>query len=165
MLGSVVVVVPLLGWSWPSLLPIAVAAAAGFGYKRLSGMDEKAWLRGRLTKHLEQLRRVSIPLDEVIADVVGEEVGRDERLVFERDELRLIFRRDPRGKFFVDVLGPRSASALLLRREAEAFANSLVKEFVYNRVMREMEARGINVVKETVEAESGDIVLEARRWH
>jgi hypothetical protein len=30
--------------------------------------------------------------------------------------------------------------------------------------VREMEARGLNVVNENVEAESGDIVLELRKW-
>jgi len=105
-----------------------------------------------------------VPIDELIADVVGDELGRDERLIFEKDDFRLIFRRDTRGKFFVDVLGPKTTSASRLRSEAMAFASELAQEFVYNRVVREMEARGLNVVTEKVEEESGDIVLELRKW-
>ena len=94
-------ITPMLGWTWPSLLPIAVAVAAGYGYKKLTDTGENAWLRGRLTTEMENLRRVSVPIDEIVSDVVGEEVGRDQRLIFEKDDYRLIFRRDMRGKFFV----------------------------------------------------------------
>ena len=157
-------ITPLLGWTWPSLLPIAIAAAAGYGYSKLTGMDEKAWLRGRLSREMENLKRVSLPIDELVADVVGEEVGRDQRLVFKKDDYRLIFRRDPEGRFFVDALGPRGVPSRTLREEALAFARDLVQQFVYNRVVREMEARGIHVLQETAEKETGDIVLEVRRW-
>lgn len=162
--GYIFVISPLMGWSWPALVPLAMAAAAGLGYKQLTRTDEKGWLRGKLTREMENLRIVSVPVDELLEDVVGEEIGRDERLIFERDDYRLIFRRDPRGKFFVDVLGPKVVSARELREEALAFARELVQEFVYNRVMREMENRGINITEETVDTETGDIILDARRW-
>jgi hypothetical protein len=158
------IVVPTLGWTWPSLLPLAIAAAAGYGYKKLTDTDQSAWLRGRLTTEMENRRRVSVPIDELVGDVIGEEVGRDERLLFERDDYRLIFRRDPRGKFFVDVLGPKTAAARDMREEAMAFARDLTQEFVYNRLVQEMETRGLNIVKEHVENESGDIVLDIRKW-
>ncbi|HNY28408.1 MAG TPA: hypothetical protein PLA90_03365 [Candidatus Sumerlaeota bacterium] len=158
------VISPLIGWTWPSLVPIALAVASGIGYKKLTDPSQNGWLRGELTEKLEQLRLVSVPIDELIADVVGDELGRDERLIFEKDDFRLIFRRDTRGKFFVDVLGPKTTSASRLRSEAMAFASELAQEFVYNRVVREMEARGLNVVTEKVEEESGDIVLELRKW-
>ena len=158
------ILTPILGWSWPALLPVAVASAAALGYKRLTGTDEKAWLRGALTRKMEALQIVSVPVDEVLADVVGEEVGRDDRLVFEKDDFRLVFRRDARGKFFVDTLGPRGARPSALRREALEFARTLTREFVYNRVLREMEARGIHLVEEHEDAETGDIILEMRHF-
>ncbi|HUT23188.1 MAG TPA: hypothetical protein VM492_02470 [Sumerlaeia bacterium] len=158
------IIVPTLGWTWPSLVPIAIAVASGYGYKKLTDTGQNAWLRGRLTREMEALRRVSVPLDEIVADLVGEEVGRDDLLIFERDEIRLIFRRDARGKLFVEVLGPRQTSAAYLAEEAEEFARELVQEFVYSRVVHEMEARGINVVQERTEEETGDILLEVRRW-
>ncbi len=158
------VVVPTLGWSWPTLLPYAVAVAAGYGYQKLTRQDDKGWMRGRLTKELENLRIVSVPIDDLVADVVGEEVGRDERLVFEKEDFRLVFRRDARGKFFVDALGPRTTVRNLLRKEAMNFAQALTQEFVFNRLVTEMEARGLNIIQENVDEETGEIVLEARRW-
>jgi hypothetical protein len=163
-LGVIYVITPLMGWTWPSLIPIALTAAATYGYKKLTDINEDAWLRGRVTREMEALRRVTVPVDELVADLVGEEVGRDDRLIFGREDIRLIFRRDPRGKFFVDVLGPREQPAALLRREAMQFARELVQEFAYNRLVREMEARGLNIVEESVDAETGDIVLTGRKW-
>lgn len=158
-------ITPVLGWAWPSLVPLAVTVAAGYGYKRLTDTGEKGWMKGKLTREIENLKLVSVPLDDLIADVVGEEVGRDERLIFEREDSRLIFRRDTRGKFFVDALGPKSKMSKVLRQEALAFARDLAQEFVYNRVQQELAARGLNTVAEEVEQDSGDIVLEVRRWH
>lgn len=157
------VITPLLGWAWPSLAPLVVAVASGYGYKKLTDPTDKGWLRGKLTAELENLRRVSLPIDEVMREAVGDEVGRDERLVFEKDDYRLIFRRDIRGKFFVEVLGPVHVPANVLRKEALDFARELVQQFVYNRVVREMENRGLTVVDETVE-ESGDIEIQTRRY-
>lgn len=158
------VITPLIGWSLPALTPLILAAGAAYGYKRLTGRGENDWLMGRLTREMETMRKVSLPLDEVVTDVVGEEVGRDERLVFEKDALRLIFRRNARGKFFVDVLGPRNRTERSLQKEARQFADELVRQFVYSRVVTEMEERGLNVVAEQVEEESGDIILDLRRW-
>ncbi|NQU43340.1 hypothetical protein HQ520_08640 [bacterium] len=162
-LGAIFVISPILGWSWPALLPLMLAVASGYGYKRLTTTDESGWLQGRLTAQLENLRRVSVPVNETVEDAVADEIGRDERLVFERGETRLVFRKDERGKFFIDILGPKELSALELRREAEQIVGELVQQFVYNRVARDLEERGLNIVEERVEEETGDIVIETRR--
>lgn len=157
-------ITPMLGWTWPALLPLVIAVAAGKGYEKLTGAGEDAWLRGRLTRELESLRKVSVPVDELLKDLIGEEIGRDEQLVFTKDDVRLIFRRDAHGQFFVDVLGPRERSLVSLRQEGRDFAAALVQQFSYNRVMKEMENRGIQLVQEEVDAQSGDITLEVRRY-
>ena len=108
------------------------------------------------------MRKVSVPVDELVEGLIGEEIGRDERLVFQNDNTRLIFRRDAEGKFFVDILGPKERTARELRNEALAFVSDLVQQFSYNRVLKEMESRGIQLVQENVDAESGDIILEVK---
>ncbi len=64
---SLFIITPTLGWTWPSLVPIAIAVASGYGYKKLTDTDQSAWLRGRLTTEMENLRRVSVPIDELVA--------------------------------------------------------------------------------------------------
>ncbi len=47
------VISPLLGWTWPSLVPVALAVASAIGYKKLTDTGQNAWLRGELTAQLE----------------------------------------------------------------------------------------------------------------
>lgn len=155
-------ITPMLGVSWPSLFPLIIAAAAGYGYKQLTD-PEKGWLRGKLTREMEQLRRIQIPVEAIVEEAVGEVVNRDERLVFEKDDYRLIFKRDAKNRFAVEVLGPRDTPAAVLEREARAFVEELTQQFVYHRLTVEMEARGLNVVQEEIDAE-GDIVLDLKRY-
>ncbi|HBF33311.1 TPA: hypothetical protein DDW35_01980 [Candidatus Sumerlaeota bacterium] len=157
-------ITPLMGWTWPSLLPLVLAVAAGKGYQKLTSTGDDAWLKGRITREIESMRKVSVPVDELVEGLIGEEVGRDERLIFEKDDTRLIFRRDTAGKFFVDILGPKERSARALRDEALAFVGDLVQQFSYNRVLKEMDSRGIQLVQENVDTESGDIILEVKRY-
>lgn len=75
----------------------------------------------------------------------------------------LVFRKDARGKFFVEVLGPRKATAYNLKIRAEEFARELVKKFAYHRLAEQLARTGAVVVSEEV-AESGRITLTARKW-
>jgi hypothetical protein len=155
------VITPMIGWTWPAVWPIATAVAAGMGYKRFS--DSKGALRGRTTRKLEQLRREVVPLDGVLADVIGEELGNEERIQFQRDELILVFRKDARGKFFVEVAGPADKAALDLKLRAEAFAVEMVKKFAYHKLAEQLVRTGAVVYEERIE-ENGRITLRARKW-
>jgi hypothetical protein len=52
-LAMIFVISPLLGWTWPSLVPVALAVASAIGYKKLTDTGQNAWLRGELTAQLE----------------------------------------------------------------------------------------------------------------
>jgi hypothetical protein len=157
-----IVLLPTLGWVWPALAPLVGSVAAALGYREFA--DPKGILRGRTTRLLERMRLERVALDEVLANVIAEELGNEERLIFERDEMILVFRKDARGKFFVDVLGPREKSALDLKIRAEEFAAELIKKFAYNRLASQLTRTGAVIVSEEV-AESGRITLTARRWN
>lgn len=155
------VILPMIGWAWPALLPIAGAVAGALGYKVLT--DPKGPLRGAVTRQLETMRRETVALDQVLADVIAEEIGTEERLMFQRDDFILVFRKDARGKFFVEVSGPAEKTALDLKTRAEEFARELVRKFAYNRLAQQLQRAGATVVQEDV-AEDGRITLQARRW-
>lgn len=72
-LAPLFIITPTLGWTWPSLLPIALAIAATHGFKKLTSSDENSWMRGRLTREMEKFRRVSVPVDDLV-ERVGESV-------------------------------------------------------------------------------------------
>ena len=157
-----IVILPMLGWAWPALLPIIGATASALGYKTFS--DPKGILRGRLTRRMEKMRREKVALDSVLADVIAEELGNEERLMFERDEFILVFRKDARGKFFVEVSAPSDRTALDLKIRAEEFARELVKKFAYHKIAEQLTRAGANVYEEDVQP-NGRITLRARKWN
>lgn len=144
---------------WPALL----SAAGALGYKHFTSTADDAPLRGKLTEQLSHQKIVKLSLDQVVKDLVSEEVGREEVLRFVKDEITVIFKRDIRGKFTIEVMGPDRLTKLDLERLGNEFAATLVQQFAYNRMAAEMERRGANVVSEEVN-EQGDIVLKLRRW-
>lgn len=156
------VILPTIGWAWPALLPIAGATAAALGYRTLS-RPTKGVARSQLTRQLENMRREVVALDSVLAEVIAEELGNEERLNFERDDLILVFRKDAGGKFFVEVNGPANRPALDLKIRAEEFARELVKKFAYHKLAEQLTRAGATIVEEEVE-ENGRITLRARRW-
>jgi hypothetical protein len=162
-LGTIFVVTPTVGWALPMLWPLVISAAAAMGYKLYTSTADDAPLRGQLNKEMNSLRIVSLPLESVVKDMIADEVGREQVLRFSKDEIVLIFKRDVRGKFLVEVMGPTHMTALQLRAHAMEFAGIIVQQFAYNKMAAEMERRGANVVGEEVN-ENGDIVLKLRKW-
>lgn len=154
---------PILGWSWPALTPILVATAGALGYGLITTQKAGKRVLDRLSKRLANLRMVEISLEEHLRDVVCEELGHEEALYFEKDDLILVFGHDSRGRFFVRVAGPKEKPAIELRHEGDEFARKLIQQFAYNRIMAELDRRGVVVVEENVDNE-GNIHLRTRRW-
>ena len=148
----------------PLLWPLLLSTADALGYRLYTSQADDAPLRGKLTREINKLRVVKLSFDQMLqTEVVAEEVGRDQVLRFVRDDIVLLFVRDTRGKFTIEVMGPDSSTKRELEHAGTEFAMTLVQQFAYNRMAREMELRGANVVDEEVN-ENGDIVLKLRRW-
>lgn len=156
-----IVVIPAIGWAWPALAPLVGAAAAALGYKTFS--DPKGIFRGKTTVMMEKLRIESVPLDQVMSDIIAEDLGNEERLLFEKDDMVLVFKKDARGKFYVEVMGPSTKTALDLKIRAEEFAREIVRKFAYNKVAQQLSRINAEVVSESVD-ENGRVTLQMRRW-
>jgi len=163
MLGFIVTITPIVGWSWPALVPIASAVAGYIGFVKLTGRDSKSRLMGRITQQMKNRKVVSVPLYQYIKDVVAEEMDREERLEFKKDNIILIFRKDARGHFYVEVEGPISSTRRELIKIADAFAKNIIQQFAYNKVVKELTLRGVNVVEEEIN-EKGEIIIQTRKW-
>jgi len=159
----IVFILPTLGWSWPALAPIVSAIAGYYGFKKFTARGDGAWAEGRLTQEMRDRRVVDVPIQVETTEPVAEELGRDEMLTFEKDQVTLMFHKDPRGKLRVRVMGPAAAPAQELQRIGLEFATSLVQQFAYSRLVRELDRRGVTVVGEE-RAENGDLVLRTRKW-
>jgi hypothetical protein len=163
MAGSIFLLAPILGWSWPALTPILVASAGAMGYKLMTGKTEKRLGRTKLDQRLLNRRMLEIKLDEFLKDVVSEQLGYEEELNFEKDDLVVTFGHDARGRFFIRVAGPKQRTAADLRMAGEEFARTLIQQFAYNRIAAELDRRGVQLVEEAVD-EEGNMILRARRW-
>jgi hypothetical protein len=161
-MGYIFVLTPMVGWSWPALVPIIGASAAALGYKMLTDPTRPV-LEGRVTKELKSMRRVKLPLDSVLSELIAEDLGHEERMNFRQEDIVLIFRKDARGKFFVEVSGPDRYTPTELQVRAEDFAREIVKKFAYHKMVEQIERRGATVVEEAV-GEDGRIVIKARQW-
>ena len=159
-----IVIVPVLGWSWIMLSPLIMAAAGAMGYSTLTGKKMKNWLQKELEHDVRNLKKVSVPLDDMLKDVVAEEIGREERLDFEKGDILLSFRKDARGKFFVEVTGPRTATRYELMALGDEFARKIIQQFAHHKVARELDQRGVQIVGEEI-TEDGDIILQTRKWN
>lgn len=157
------VLTPAVGWALPLLWPALLSAAGALGYSLYTSSADDAPLRGKLSAEMNKLKTVTLPLEQVVKDVVSEEVGREQVLRFTKDNIMIIFKRDTRGKFTIEVMGPSTMSRQELQILGTEFAGTLVQQFAYNRMAAEMERRGANVIGEEVN-ENGDIVLKLRRW-
>ncbi len=161
--GAIFFLTPILGWSWPALTPILVAAAGSLGYKMTTTRVTGKRGLTRLDQKLINLRMVELQMDEILKDAVCEELGHDEELHFQKDDILVSFGHDARGRFFIRVTGPKQRSAADLRLAGEEFARTLIQQFACHRVAAELDRRGIQIVEETMDDE-GNIRLRARRW-
>lgn len=171
-LGFIYVVVPTIGWSWPALLPLAILAAAKVGYD-VAQDPERNGLPSldRVKNRLRDTRFLSIPLSELLSErgtqlnfePIAEGLASDQMLHFQRGDSTLVFRKDTRGVFHVDMIAPERRSKKELRAEAAAFAAELVQSFAVNKVVTELEKTNATVVEEERTGD-GDVVLKLRRW-
>lgn len=158
------IITPAIGWSWPALAPIVTAVAAYYGYKAVTAMGEGALFEGKLTQKLREMKLVEVALPIDVQEEIASELRTEEALRFVREDCILIFRRDVRGKFRVEVM---TENVERTRKELEdigrEFAMAVVQEFAHSRLVRELDRKGITVIGEE-RAENGDIVLRTRRW-
>jgi hypothetical protein len=170
-LGSIIALTPAAGFAWPALLPAALLAASHLGYQWVEDPKKSGLpVLNALKRKLLQTRLVTLDLRQELAnrekpinvEVVEEELQSDQQMVWTRDEVTLIFRKDARGRFFIDAMGPAKMTDKELKARASEFAREMVRNFAVNRVVQELEKANVAVVDEKIE--EGDVVIKLRRW-
>jgi len=158
-----IVIAPVLGWSFVVLSPLIMAAAGALGYSTLTGKKLNDWLQKELVENLKNYRKVTVPLEDYIKEIAAEEIGREERLDFRKNDIVLTFRKDALGKLYVEVTGPRVIPSAELTTMGDEFARNIIQQFARHKIARELDQRGVNIVGEEVN-EEGDIILHTRKW-
>ena len=143
------IVLPAVSAAWPALAAAAVAAASAMGF-----------VAGKSQAEADEMTEVDLPVENAEEVAGGLSVGQE--LVFERDEVRVIFRRETTGGLTVKVVG-RNRTDAELREIGAGFTQQLTQRYAYHRLMSQLKERDFNVVDEEVE-DDGTVRLQVRTF-
>ena len=155
-MSAVCILTPVVIMAWPAFSAAVVAAAGSLGWQVASEINSQ--------RPGETVRKASgsVQLEIERSEVVTNQLGRDQRISVTREGVTVTFSRDARGKASLCVTG-NGQSEEALRAMGEELSQAVVQQYVYQKLMGEMRARGFNVVEEEV-SEDRSIRLKVRHW-
>ena len=142
--------------AWPAFSAAVVAAASSLGYQVAT--EAQRHLPGEVVPKGSS----SVQLEIERSEVVTNQLGRDQRISVTRESVTVTFSRDARGKASLCVTGNGHGEEEL-RVLGEELSQAVVQQYVYQKLMDDMRARGFNVVEEEVTADRS-IRLKVRHW-
>lgn len=154
-MSCVCILAPVVVAAWPAFSAAVVAAATSLGYQVVSeahnslGADVAA-----------ETSRVH--LDIANSELVTGQLGRDQRMSVTRNGVTVTFSRDARGVASLCVEGSGQGNEEL-RVIGEELSGCVVQQYVYQRLMDAMQAKGFNVVEQETDA-NRTIRLKVRNW-
>jgi hypothetical protein len=147
-MSAIIVLSPLVVAAWPILVSSVVAAATAAGFQVVKNPKKAACRR-------------SVDLEMQNAEVVADGLDRDDRIVVERQEVRVIFSRDARGRFRTCVEGDLS------KEQLEALGRDLggrvIQRYLYRRLTEELRQNGFTMLSED-QGPDETIRLRVRRY-
>lgn len=155
-MSAVCILTPVVIMAWPAFSAAVLAAASSLGYQVAAEVNSR---RPGEAVH-KDTNAVQLQIDR--SEVVTNQLGRDQRIVVSREGVTVTFSRDARGKASLCVTGSGQSDATL-RTLGEELSQAVVQQYVYQKLMDEMRARGFNVVEEEVN-EDRSIRLKVRLW-
>lgn len=152
-MSCVCVLTPVLIAAWPAFSAAVVSAAASLGYEVVSA---------RKSHSVEGQQPLEVKLEVPQSEIVTEQLGRDQRISVTRAGVTVTFSRDARGKAEACVTGD-GHSKEDLRALGEELSGRVVQQYVYQRLMSEIQARQFVVVEEETDS-NRSIRLKVRHW-
>ena len=156
-MSCVCILTPVVIAAWPAFSAAVVAAATSLGYQVA---HEAANEKRSATTAEKTANKVELEIER--SEVVTNQLARDQRISVTREGVTVTFSRDARGKASLCVTG-EGRSQEELRALGEELSQCVVQQYVYQKLMDEMRARGFNVVEEEVN-EDRSIRLKVRHW-
>ncbi len=154
-MSAVCILAPIVIAGWPAFSAAVVAAASSLGYQVASEASKE--LRAS-----EVAAEEKVTLEIERSEVVTNQLGRDQRISVTREGVTVTFSRDARGRASLCVTGQGHTEAAL-RALGEELSRAVVQQYVYQKLMSEMQSRGFVVVDEE-QQEDRSIRLKVRHW-
>ena len=150
-MSAVIVVTPLVIASWPVITAAITAAISTMGFS----LAQRAELERQGVRS-----KAKAEIDVEDSEILAESGGLSQELVVERDGIRAVFTRDERGALRLCIEG-EGLSKSQLRELGEELIGRVTQQFVYHRLMTELNERKMNVVDQEV-AEDRTIKIRVR---
>lgn len=155
-MGAVCILAPVVIAAWPALSAAVVAAAASLGY---AVADEATAKEQTETKqNADDQIHLEIPQSEIVTN----QLGRQQRISVTRGGVTVTFSRDARGQASLCVTGAGQTEEAL-RALGEELSRRVVQQYIYQKLMNEIQSRQFLVVEEEVNADHS-IRLKVRHW-
>lgn len=156
-MSTVIILAPVIVGAWPLITSAAMAAAASLG---LTAAEEVAEMV-RASGTVQEENEVEVTLSE--SSALAGRVHEDQKLEFATSEgVKITVKRDARGKCSVCASG-LGFSDTELEMKAKEFSDKFSQCFVYNKIMKELKAKNLNIIEQNVEQDKS-IRLHIRNW-
>ena len=153
-MSCVCIFVPVVIAGWPAFNAAVVSAATSLGFEVVS--------EAKLSAAPPSVDIGRVNLDIANSELVTGQLGRDQRISVARDGVTVTFSRDARGRAALCVTGTGQSDGEL-RRLGEELSGCVVQQYVYQRLMEEMQRKGFTVVEQETDANRA-IRLKVRNW-
>lgn len=157
-MGACLILTPVVVAAWPTFATAVVSAAASLGYTVSTSVAAGRRDRALANAAVNESLQLEVPRSEIVSG----QLGRDEKLSITRDGVTITFRRDERGKASLTVSGA-GRSHDELRALGEEMSRRVVRDYVHQQILAEVQARDFVVVDESVDADHA-IRLTVRQW-
>jgi hypothetical protein len=136
-MSAMIVVTPLVIGNWPVIAAAVTAAVSSMGFAAVRDQTVGVDAQTKIKTEIE------VEDSEVFAE------GMPQAIVVERDGVRAKFSHDESGALKLCMEGDHLSKSEL-RRIGEELIGRVTQQFVYNKLMTEMQSRHMNVVDEEV---------------
>jgi hypothetical protein len=140
-MSSILVVTPLVVASWP-LMSAAITAAVGT--MRFAAAQNQG---ARVRQIIDPKTRAEIEVED--SEILAGSAGSGEQMIVERDGIRAIFSRDPRGALKLCIEGTGQSKAEL-KRIGETLVGRVTQQYAYHRLVSELKERQMTILDERV---------------
>lgn len=155
-MSSVILVTPLIIANWSVISAAVLGACGAMGFTVASG----AVAGGLRAKSESSVTRAEIEVEN--SEVLAGAAGTDEQMVVEKDGVRATFSRDARGALKVCMEGTGYSKGQL-KQIGQELMEQVTQQYVYHRVVTELNQRGMPIVHEEVEADR-TVKIRVRNW-
>lgn len=152
-MSAVCVLTPIIIGNWPVITAAVAGAVTAMGFTSVKDV----------TKTLQEVKKKckEVTLQVENSEAVTDALSLDQSLVFTRNNVTLHFSRDARGRCAVKVYGNQSDGEL--KKIGQEVSQRIVQQYVYNRLMTELQGKNYHIVEESVD-DKQTIQIKVRKW-